>query len=89
MNNYIASKVDFLDLGNDKFEIEGKVYSVDYDRDPQYKDDGVLDISFYPLTINSEDSEYILAFDKLDDVEDPNEWSDEYDTNNYYVLVFN
>lgn len=90
MNNYIASKVNFTKKDDNIFEINGKIYSVDYDLDPEYIDDGVLDISYYKLyDENDEESKYILAFDKIEDIEDPQEWSDVYDSNNAYVLEFN
>ncbi|MBU3173341.1 hypothetical protein [Clostridium estertheticum] len=94
MSNYIASKVEYTELEkNDKgenFLINNKVYTQDYLGEEQYIDDGVLDISYYVLLDeNGEESKYLIAFDKINGVEDPQEWSDEYDVKNQYILTFN
>ena len=96
MTNYIATKKEFKTLeseGNSEIiEIDGEIYKADCDKeDPEYINDGVLNLSFYHL--KGEDGEnspkYFLAFDKRDDVEDPQEWSDEYDVDHMYVLELN
>jgi len=96
MSNYISSKIKFEELGamNDKkgehFLIDGKIYTCDYVNDPSYIDDGVLNLSYYELLDEDGNvSEYIIAFDKIEDVENPQEWSDEYNVANQYVLKFN
>ena len=86
--NYIASKVDYKDLGDGKLEIDGKVYFADETRDPEYQDDGVLDISYFPI-YDGEDNltNMVLAFDRNDVAEEnANEWGDMY--NNPHVLIF-
>lgn len=96
MGNYIASKVKFEELGTmndlkgEHFKINEKIYTCDYLEDAEYIDDGVLDISYYTLLDeNGEDSQYMIAFDKIEGVEDAQEWSDEYDVENQYILEFN
>ena len=93
MGNYIACKVSFEVLestGNiEQVKIDGKIYTANYDRDPKYMDDGVLDLSYYDLT--DEDGEevpdMILAFDPTGNP-DAEEWNDQYDVANMYVLKF-
>jgi hypothetical protein len=90
MNNYIASKVSFRETANG-IEIEGKLYEPNYDFDPDYIDDGVLNISYYNLYLsggNMEPTGYLWVADKKENVEDPQEWSDVYDADNMYVLIF-
>jgi len=91
MNNYIASKVKFEEIDPNTFRINNAIYTVNHDKDSQYIDDGVLNLSYYHLEKDGEQSQYILAFDKIEDVEpeDISEWSDEYDSNNPYILEFN
>jgi hypothetical protein len=87
--NYISSKVKFEDLGDSKLKINGKIYTYDDTLDPEYQDDGVLDISYY--TLEDEDGEptnMVYAFDAKD-CENPQEWCDQYDADNPYVLEFN
>ena len=87
--NYVSSKVKFEDLGDSKLKINGKIYTYDDTLDPEYQDDGVLDISYY--TLEDEDGEptnMVYAFDAIE-CEDPQEWSDSYDVDNPYVLEFN
>jgi len=91
MNNYIASKVKFEEIDSKTFKINGEYYTMNHDKDPEYIDDGVLNLSYYRLEKDSEQSKYILAFDKIEDVEQESisEWSDEYDSGNPYILEFN
>ncbi|MFA5307336.1 MAG: hypothetical protein WC365_07855 [Candidatus Babeliales bacterium] len=90
--NYISSQKDFEEIDHSKgtVKIDGKTYHWNKDNDPEYQDDEVLDISYW--TLHDEDGEstnMVLAYDKRDDVEDPQEWGDEYDADNPYVLAFN
>lgn len=99
MNNYSVSRIKFESLGRtdngnkETFLINGKNYTADYNRDPQYREDNVLcEISYYDLLDEEGESiSYILAYDKIEGIsaEDINEWSDEYDSDNPYVLEFN
>jgi len=91
MNNYIASKVKFEEIDSKTFRINGEIYTVNHDKDHEYIDDGVLNLSYHHLEKDGEQSQYILAFDKIEGIEqeDINEWSDEYDSNNPYILEFN
>jgi len=92
--NYIAKRISFKILeaeGNiEKVRIDGKVYRADYSPDPEYIDDGVLDISYYRLEDEDGDivADMILAFDRREDVTEPQEWADEFDVENMYVLRF-
>jgi hypothetical protein len=88
-NNYIVSEVEYDDLDNDQYQIDGKIYHVHSNLDPEYQNDGVLDISYWVLyDEEDEPTDYILAYDKIADVdqEDISEWSDEYD--NPHILHF-
>lgn len=90
-SNYITSKMDYEDLGDSKLLVNGKTYTYNDNVDPEYQDDGVLDISYYPLVDeDDEPTNMVLAFDKRTDGRDePQEWCDEYDANHPYVLAFN
>ena len=89
MSNYIAHKLQFEMLKDCKLTIDGKVYTWNENVDPCYQNDGVLNISYYPLVDeDGEPTQMILAFDKNENAEDPQEWSDEYDANNPYVIEF-
>lgn len=95
MGNYITRKINFEILeseGNTELiKIDGKIYTVDYNgNDPEYINDGVLDLSYYNLI--DEDGEeladHILAFDATGNP-DAEEWGDQYDVENMYVLKLN
>ncbi|MEN6312776.1 MAG: hypothetical protein ABFD25_00855 [Clostridiaceae bacterium] len=89
-NNYIANKREYEDLGDNKLRIDGKIYSYDGKLDPEYQDDGVIDISYYPLVDeDNEPTNMVFAFDKRENVSGPQEWCDEYDAEHPYVLSFN
>ena len=86
-SNYIASKIDHEEMDNYQIKIDGKIYTYYGNDDPEYQNDGVLDISYW--TLYDEDDEptnMVYAFDHID-CDEPNEWSDEYD--NPHVLFFN
>ena len=90
-SNYIASKMDYenFDGQNCTLEIDGKTYHWNGDNDPEYQNDGVLDISYWELLDDDDDTtDMVLAFYRLEDVEDPQEWSDEYDADCPVVLIF-
>lgn len=90
MTNYIAKAVEFKEVNRDTFIIKGKTYKVKWDKDPEYINDGILDISYWDLyDTDDEETEYVLAFDKRENPEVINEWADEYDTENMYVLALN
>ena len=85
--NYIARKREFKIIEDGKLVIDNKVYTYNDSNDPQYIDDGVLDISYFPIVDeDGEQTTMMYAFDKRDDVEDPQEWGDEYDSEHPYVL---
>jgi hypothetical protein len=91
-SNYVASVVDFksLDDVNCTVQVDGKTYAWRGDNDPEYMDDGVMDISFWVL-LDGDDNEtdMVLAFYRRDDGrKDPQEWSDEYDVDHPKVILF-
>jgi len=91
MNNYTASKITFKETANG-IKIGDKLYYPNYDVDPEYLSDSVMDISYYNLYLSGGDMEYtgyLWVADKIENVDDPQEWSDEYDSDNMYVLEFN
>ena len=91
MSNYVASKVSFKETSNG-IEIAGKLYEPNYDVDPEYANDEVPNISYYNLYEVDGEMEYtgyIWVADKKENVIDPQEWSDEYDADNMYVLILN
>ena len=49
MNNYIASKVKFEEIDSKTFRINGEIYTVNHDKDHEYIDDGVLNLSYHHL----------------------------------------
>ena len=74
-NNYIASTVNYEEMDGYQIKINGKIYTYYGDEDPEYQDDGVLNISYWRLyDEDDEPTDMIYAF----------EWSDEYD--NPHVL---
>jgi len=88
-NNYIAKRMDYKDIGDNKLLIDSKIYTYNDSVDPEYQDDGVLDISYFPLfDEDGEPTNMVFAFDKRDDVSDSQEWCDEYDAAHPYVLRF-
>ena len=85
-SNYVASRLDYEDIGSNKLLIDGKVYTYNSDNDPEYQQDGVLDISYWHLyDEDGEQTDMVYAFEHIE-CEDPQEWSDEYD--NPHVLIF-
>ncbi|MBA1335864.1 MAG: hypothetical protein HPY66_1682 [Firmicutes bacterium] len=76
MGNYIASKILFKNLDVEKYtvQIDGKIYHWYGDDDPEYLDDGVLDISYWDLfDADGKPTNMVLAFDRREDMDDPQE----------------
>ena len=90
--NYIANRLPFeyVDGRHDQIVVDNKVYTILDNSDPKYMDDGIVNISFFYL--QGEDGEIVdnmfWAFDKIEGVEDPCEWSDEYDADHPFVIIF-
>ena len=84
--NYIARKKEFEILEDGKLLIDNKIYTYNDNLDPQYID-GILDISYYPIIDeDGEQTNMMFAFDKREDVSEPQEWGDVYDAEHPYVL---
>lgn len=85
-NNYITTRVDHEELDDNKILIDGKIYTYNGGNDPEYQDDGVLNISYWHLYDgDGEITNMVYAFDYIE-CDDPCEWSDNY--GNPHVLIF-
>jgi hypothetical protein len=90
--NYIANRLPFeyVDGRHDQIVVDNKVYTILDNSDPEYMDDGIVDISFFNLQDDGGEivDNMFWAFDKIEDVGDPCEWSDEYDADHPFVIIF-
>lgn len=78
MNDYIAETMEHEIIDDKTVKVDGEFYTFYSDLDPQYENDGVLNISYWDLYDgDNEFSNMILVYDYIE-CEDPQEWSDSY-----------